>query len=100
MPKANHLIGLVLLLVGAWVLMAEVARRSDSENTYTWNLPKGFPKPGVPADNPMTAEKVELGRHLFYDDTYVGERSRWIVRNPLRASGDLPSLMAGRSALG
>jgi len=34
---------------------------------YTWNLPKGFPKPYVPADNPMTAAKVELGRYLFYD---------------------------------
>jgi cytochrome c peroxidase len=35
--------------------------------TYTWNLPKGFPQPAVPADNPMTAAKVELGRYLFYD---------------------------------
>src|ERR1700686_1618880 len=32
-----------------------------------WNLPKGFPKPHVPADNPMTDAKVELGRYLFYD---------------------------------
>lgn len=35
--------------------------------SYVWNLPKGFPKPHVPADNPMTAAKVELGRYLFYD---------------------------------
>jgi cytochrome c peroxidase len=34
---------------------------------WTWDLPKGFPKPKVPADNPMTTAKVELGRHLFYD---------------------------------
>jgi cytochrome c peroxidase len=34
---------------------------------YEWNLPPGLPKPVVPADNPMTAEKVELGRHLFYE---------------------------------
>lgn len=27
----------------------------------------GFPKPPVPPDNPITAAKVELGRHLFYD---------------------------------
>lgn len=37
------------------------------EAEYNWNLPKGFPKPKVPADNPMTASKVELGRYLFYD---------------------------------
>ena len=36
-------------------------------DVYVWNLPKGFPTPRVPADNPMTAAKAELGRHLFYD---------------------------------
>ena len=35
--------------------------------TYEWRLPPGFPHPKVPADNLMSAEKVELGRHLFYD---------------------------------
>lgn len=30
-------------------------------------LPPGFPAPAVPADNPLTASKVELGRYLFYD---------------------------------
>ena len=34
---------------------------------YSWNLPDWTPKPVVPEDNPMTAEKVELGRHLFYE---------------------------------
>lgn len=34
---------------------------------WSWPLPQGFPRPVVPADNPMTAVKVELGRHLFYD---------------------------------
>src|SRR5215469_7885763 len=34
---------------------------------YDWNLPKGFPRPYVPADNPMSASKAELGRYLFYD---------------------------------
>ena len=34
---------------------------------YQWSIPADFPKPTVPATNPMTAEKVELGRFLFYD---------------------------------
>ncbi len=34
---------------------------------YQWNLPPNVPKPIVPADNPMTAAKVELGRHLFHE---------------------------------
>jgi cytochrome c peroxidase len=31
------------------------------------DLPKGFPKPPVPIDNPPTTPKIELGRYLFYD---------------------------------
>jgi cytochrome c peroxidase len=34
---------------------------------FVWSLPPGFPLPIVPADNPMSWPKVELGRHLFYD---------------------------------
>jgi cytochrome c peroxidase len=34
---------------------------------YQWNIPAPFPKPAVPVDNRMSADKVELGRRLFYD---------------------------------
>lgn len=34
---------------------------------YNWNLPEWTPKPVVPEKNPITAEKVELGRYLFYE---------------------------------
>ncbi|MGD1854579.1 MAG: MbnH family di-heme enzyme [Leptolyngbyaceae cyanobacterium] len=34
---------------------------------FDWQLPSWVPKPVVPADNPMTVAKVELGRHLFYE---------------------------------
>ena len=34
---------------------------------YDWPLPDWMPPPPVPADNPMSAARVELGRHLFYD---------------------------------
>ena len=40
--------------------------------SYSWRLPPGFPVPRVPADNPMTADKVELGRRLFYDKALSG----------------------------
>jgi len=43
------------------------AAAADGGQAYTWNLPRGFPKPYVPAGNPMTAAKVELGKYLFYD---------------------------------
>jgi cytochrome c peroxidase len=34
---------------------------------WVWALPPGFPEPLVPADNPMTVEKVALGEALFHD---------------------------------
>jgi cytochrome c peroxidase len=34
---------------------------------YEWRLPPGFPRPVVPADNPMSSSKRELGRRLFHD---------------------------------
>lgn len=42
---------------------------------YVWQVPKGFPIPEVPADNPMTWEKVALGRQLFYDARLSGDGS-------------------------
>ncbi len=40
---------------------------------YRWDLPPGVPPP-VPVDAPMTAARVELGRHLFYDTRLRGWR--------------------------
>ncbi|WP_405053543.1 cytochrome-c peroxidase [Sphingobium sp. WCS2017Hpa-17] len=34
---------------------------------WRWDLPTGVAPPPVPADNPMSAAKIELGRRLFYD---------------------------------
>jgi cytochrome c peroxidase len=42
---------------------------------YVWTLPDHFPEPGVPADNPMSKEKAELGRHLFYDRRLSADES-------------------------
>ncbi|GLR72567.1 methanobactin export MATE transporter MbnM [Agaribacter marinus] len=33
---------------------------------YEWDLPQGFPAPDIPENNPMTKEKVALGRALFF----------------------------------
>jgi cytochrome c peroxidase len=41
-------------------------------STFEWNLPPGFPVPVVPLDNPMSGEKAELGRYLFYDTRLSG----------------------------
>lgn len=38
------------------------------EQSWEWGLPPDIRAPRVPDDNPMTPAKVELGRHLFYDE--------------------------------
>jgi len=43
--------------------------------TYKWQLPEGFPEPLVPADNPMSDAKVELGRNLFYEKKLSGNQT-------------------------
>jgi cytochrome c peroxidase len=52
----------------ALLLIALAACSTEpSSSNWQWQLPAKFPTPVVPADNPMTTDKVELGRHLFYD---------------------------------
>lgn len=48
-------------------LVLVLAACTPQGTPWDWKLPEGMPAPAVPADNPMTKEKVELGRHLFYD---------------------------------
>lgn len=43
------------------------ADQGHSVDAFALPLPEGFPAPAVPEDNPLTPEKVELGRFLFYD---------------------------------
>lgn len=47
----------------------------DGPTEFDWQLPSGFPTPRVPAGDPMTTEKVELGRRLFYDVRLSGNQT-------------------------
>lgn len=38
-----------------------------ADSDFDWQIPSWLPPPPVPDDNPMTDEKVSLGRYLFYD---------------------------------
>lgn len=61
-----HLLPLFLVACGGQ--LDKLAASDPSQPLgYVWRLPEGFPLPRVPVDNPMTSEKVELGRLLFYD---------------------------------
>ncbi|MGI9271939.1 MAG: MbnH family di-heme enzyme [Woeseiaceae bacterium] len=48
-------------------LVAGIAYWSLIEREYQWALAEHMPRPEVPSDNPITVEKVALGRRLFYD---------------------------------
>jgi cytochrome c peroxidase len=52
--------------------LAIVATATFAQSQYEWKLPPGFPVPAVPADNPMSVEKADLGRYLFYDARLSG----------------------------
>jgi cytochrome c peroxidase len=59
---------IVTCLVGGCVTpKLPETRLGQTPGDFDWRLPPGFPAPAVPADNPMSAAKVELGRALFYD---------------------------------
>lgn len=56
---------LVGIAMAAFVVQSMASASAPRE--YRWKLPKGFPKPNVPSNNPMTDAKVAVGRRLFYD---------------------------------
>jgi cytochrome c peroxidase len=47
--------------------VSSFALAADRNAAFRWQLPVGFAQPFVPADNPMNAAKVALGKQLFSD---------------------------------
>ena len=46
-----------------------------SPTSYNLQEPSHFPKMKIPAENPLTNEGVELGRHLFYEEKLSGDNT-------------------------
>lgn len=49
-----------------------ISSNSILATDYIWELPSWLSPPTAPSDNPMSVEKVELGRRLFYDANLSG----------------------------
>ena len=69
-PRARFrgalVVGRDLFWVLALMTMVGCASPTDELGPeYTFDLPQGFPAPKVPADNPMSASKIELGGHFL-----------------------------------
>lgn len=50
-------------------------------------LPAHFAEPAIPEFNPITAEKIELGRHLFYDVRLSGNQTQSCASCHVQALG-------------
>lgn len=61
----------MLAAMVAALAIAIIFYRFDAD-IYEWPLPDGYPRPAIPADNPMSDTRVELGRWLFYDRRLSG----------------------------
>lgn len=71
MVKPWHSVAVATVVAtGAWLLLS-----GSSADAFRWNLPAWVPPPAVPAANPMSVAKVELGRHLFYDPRLSADRT-------------------------
>jgi cytochrome c peroxidase len=59
-------------------------------SAFEWQLPRGFPTPFVPADNPMSAAKVALGQRLFFETrlSVTGHYSCASCHDPARSFSD------------
>ena len=60
------------LITFAVVVDWPLAAQSTPSQFFADRLPRWFPVPKVPVDNPLTEDKVELGRHLFYEPMLSG----------------------------
>ncbi|TLY74151.1 MAG: di-heme enzyme [Gammaproteobacteria bacterium] len=74
------------LPAAALLLLAAAACPLAAEE-YAWHLPRGFPTPAVPPDNPMSKAKAALGERLFFEPrlSVTGRYSCSSCHDPARA---------------
>jgi len=79
-----------------WLALPALAA-APVPDAFNWHLPRGFPTPYVPADNPMSVAKVELGRRLFHDPqlSLTGRYACASCHDPARAYSDGRALAVG-----
>jgi cytochrome c peroxidase len=88
------------VVIGFLAGVAPLAPARAAGDEFRWQLPPGFPQPAVPANNPMTADKVALGARLFADVrlSITGQHSCASCHSPTRAFTD--GLARSRGATG
>ncbi len=89
-PKQRTIRCAVLLKTTLSLAALGCSNDASKASEFSWDLPEWFAEPDVPADNPMSPAKVELGRHLFYDPrlSVTGTQSCATCHDPARAFTD------------
>lgn len=59
-------VGLATMALAALVAVLPGSHAAEKEG-FVFHVPKGLPELPVPDDNPMTEEKIELGKLLYFD---------------------------------
>ncbi len=67
---------------------------------WQWQLPEGWSPPIVPADNPMSTAKVELGRRLFHDTRLSANHTQSCASCHTQASAFTDNRALSRGATG
>ena len=80
-PRRRAVVAALLVWVAASALTVSYMSAAgpaagSGQPRYAWQLPKGFPTPRTPKDNPMSAAKVQTGRRLFYDVRLSGNQTQ------------------------
>lgn len=88
----------VIILAGSLIACENFdPQLTTPSSRYVWQIPANIPAPRELADNPMTYEKVALGRHLFYEKRLSGNRtfSCATCHHPSHAFADDPNIDDG-----
>jgi len=89
-----------LLGCGGGGASADAPVAPPATQPWVWSLPQGFTPPAVPADNPMNAAKVELGRRLFHDVRLSGNGTQSCASCHAQASAFTDSRALSRGSTG
>lgn len=78
MERLSKVVSLRTSIITLSFLLCVVDRGDarEAQSAFVLEVPVGFPIPKVPADNPLSREKIELGRFLFYEVRLSGNQSQ------------------------
>jgi len=96
-PGAFRVASVAPALKSASTVAGTAARPSSVGTPLAFTVPAGFPQVSLPADNPLTAEGVSLGKKLFFDPRLSGngEQSCASCHRSSRAFSDTVPLSLG-----